>query len=191
MVTGALLAVDDMVEGIVGALTQVGVLDKTYVFYVSTLKVHKHSADRCSDLETACGHPKFGPMLWLQWSDHGYHLGSFRLAEGKMHFYEFDTRVPFLVRGPGIPGGFSLDKIVGNIDLAPTFLAIAGVNTAGLSPPMDGRSILPLVTSPPTQNDAPPQLAASAGDVEVMSFALTMLNFAFKVMNFALKMNDA
>ena len=39
---------------------------------------------------------------------------------------EFDTRVPFLVRGPGIPQGLNLDRIIGNIDLAPTFLAIAG-----------------------------------------------------------------
>lgn len=76
-------------------------------------------------------------------SDHGFHIGHMRLGFGKEHHYEFDSRVPFLVRGPGVAPGSTARWLTGNVDIAATFLELAGWRSATgakIPPQMDGRS---------------------------------------------------
>ncbi|KAK5985584.1 Arylsulfatase [Trichostrongylus colubriformis] len=75
-------------------------------------------------------------------SDHGYHLGQFGLIKGKNMPYEFDIRVPFFLRGPGVMKNFSIREPVMNVDIAPTLISIAGGNVPDH---MDGRNLLELI----------------------------------------------
>jgi arylsulfatase A-like enzyme len=75
-------------------------------------------------------------------SDNGFHFGEHRIDHGKGDAYEESIRIPLLVRGPGVPAGQALEQFALNIDLAPTFAALAG-----LEPPesADGRSLARLL----------------------------------------------
>ena len=60
-------------------------------------------------------------------SDNGYYLGEHGLGD-KRSLYEESLRIPMLVRYPRLFGqGKVVDEMVLNIDLAPTFLELAGV----------------------------------------------------------------
>ena len=54
--------------------------------------------------------------------------------------------MPFYVRGPGVPAGKSIDHLIGLVDLAPTFLGLAG---AAIPTTVDGISFLPLLSATP------------------------------------------
>ena len=74
-------------------------------------------------------------------SDNGWFLGDQGLYD-KRFMYEAGLHVPLLARGPGIKKGITPDQFVSNIDLAPTFLDLAGLPVPDF---MQGRSIAPLL----------------------------------------------
>jgi N-acetylglucosamine-6-sulfatase len=75
-------------------------------------------------------------------SDNGFIEGQHRIFNGKLVPYTASTRVPLLVRGPGFQRGARSGALVSNIDLAPTFLDLAGAKP--LVEP-DGVSLVPLL----------------------------------------------
>ncbi len=83
-------------------------------------------------------------------SDNGWHAGEHRLTTGKWTAYEEDTRVPLIVRGPGVAEGRTLPHLVLNNDLAPTFADLAGVGVPSF---VDGRSLKPLLSAEPTPEE--------------------------------------
>jgi N-acetylglucosamine-6-sulfatase len=86
-------------------------------------------------------HGALDTTFLLYTSDHGFQLGQHRLPGDKRHLYEHDVRIPFFLRGPGIPASVLVDAPVLSIDVAPTLVHLA----AGVPPPsMDGTSLLPL-----------------------------------------------
>ena len=80
-------------------------------------------------------------------SDNGYHLGNHRQVVGKISPYEEELHLRLMVRGPGVPAGVTLDNIVGNIDLAPTWAELGGAKAPDF---VDGRSLVPLLGKNPT-----------------------------------------
>ena len=71
-------------------------------------------------------------------SDNGYHMGEYRLLPGKQTAFDTDIHVPLIVSGPGVPAGRTLSDLASNIDLAPTFEALAG---ASVGSNVDGVSL--------------------------------------------------
>ena len=60
-------------------------------------------------------------------SDNGFHIGQHRLPPGKACGFDEDIRVPFYIRGPGIPKNSVEEAVTTHVDLAPTFFKIAGM----------------------------------------------------------------
>lgn len=79
-------------------------------------------------------------------SDNGYYKGEHGLGD-KRSAYEESLRIPLLLRYPKLlPKGKVVDEMVLNIDLAPTFLDLAGLPVPAQ---MQGRSWRPLLAGKP------------------------------------------
>jgi arylsulfatase A-like enzyme len=79
-------------------------------------------------------------------SDNGFFLGEHRMPAEKNWHYGASTDVPLIISGPGVAHDVEVDAPVANIDLAPTFVQMAGdIDSAGN---IDGRSLLPLLQRP-------------------------------------------
>jgi arylsulfatase A-like enzyme len=85
--------------------------------------------------------------LVVFYSDNGFLIGDHGLID-KRNAYEGSVRVPMVVAAPGLlPAGVSNDAMVRNLDLAPTFLEVAGIAAPAQ---FEGKSWLPVATGAQT-----------------------------------------
>jgi len=132
------------VSGIYGPMnsTQISWSDLLYRRRIETLQTVD---DIISDLITLLNTTQQLDNTYIFYtSDNGYHLGLFGLGLDKRLPYEQDVKLPFYVRGPGIPAGQSRSSFISNIDFAPTILDILGVP---IPDTMDGKSMAPTFTA--------------------------------------------
>jgi N-acetylglucosamine-6-sulfatase len=101
-------------------------------------------------------------------SDNGWLHGEHRIPGDKFLPYEESLRVPFIVRGPGVPAGQTIRGQVGNVDFAPTLLDAANARPGRT---VDGVSLLPAIRDPRRRPDRTLELEALAplfeGDVPI------------------------
>ena len=81
-------------------------------------------------------------------SDHGDYLGDHWLGEKDL-FHEPSVKVPLIIYDPSPKAdgtrGTICDELVESIDLAPTFLEVAGGDPAEQSHRLEGRSLMPIL----------------------------------------------
>ncbi len=88
-------------------------------------------------------------------TDHGEFLGEHQMIFKGPFGYDSLLRVPLLVRGPGIDPGTVVTDPVGTIDIAPTALRAAGVDTPDW---MEGRALF----------DGPREWVLTEDDFDIM-----------------------
>ncbi|MEU4694233.1 sulfatase [Actinoplanes sp. NPDC023714] len=75
-------------------------------------------------------------------SDNGYHMGEYTLPSGKQTAFDTDVNVPLVVAGHGVKAGQTVEAVVENTDLRPTFADLAGAPAPAEA---DGSSIRQLL----------------------------------------------
>jgi len=78
-------------------------------------------------------------------SDHGDMMGAHGLRGKGPMMYDEITRVPFIVRAPGGPAGAVCDSVVSHLDVLPTMLDLAGIDTP---PSLHGVSLADTLADP-------------------------------------------
>ncbi|MGH7474891.1 MAG: sulfatase family protein [Longimicrobiales bacterium] len=114
--------------------------DGFYRAYAETLLALDESVGRVLDYLRDTGLDRSTLVIYM--GDNGFLLGEHGLID-KRHAYEESMRVPMLAFAPGfIAPGSAPDALIRNIDIAPTLLDLAGVESGHA---LDGQSFLPVL----------------------------------------------
>ena len=115
-------------------------VDEYYRQYAETLLGVDDSVGRV--LQTLESMGRLDSTVVVYMGDNGFAFGEHGLID-KRTAYEESMRVPLLMRAPQLSRpGRTIEQVAANIDIAPTFLAAAGLEVPG---GLDGRSLLPLL----------------------------------------------
>ena len=110
-------------------------------------------ADECVGvmLDALRKSPHFDNTIVVIWGDHGWHLGE-KMRFRKATLWSESTRVPLIIRLPGMQGKQVTKRVVNLIDLYPTLNELCGLPK---KTNIDGRSFAPLFKNPDMKWDYP------------------------------------
>jgi arylsulfatase len=83
-------------------------------------------------------------------ADHGERGGAHGMRQKAGTAYKEDIRVPFLVVHPGVKGGVTTKALASSVDIAPTLLTFAGLNSGEIAsryPALRGHDLSPAIHS--------------------------------------------
>ena len=126
-------------HGVDGGIGQMAPLEDLYKAYCRSLAAIDDSVGRVRAALAQAGALENTLIVYL--GDNGYLWGEHGLID-KRAMYEPSIRVPMIAHCPALFGPSRKKEFALNIDIAPTFLELAGV----AAPKMAGRSLLPLLT---------------------------------------------
>lgn len=105
-------------------------------------------------LEELKKNPRGRETVLMLVSDHGWHLGE-KKHWCKGAIWEQTTRIPFIVRAPGVPAGSVCSQPVSLIDVYPSLVDLAGLKVPEF---LDGASIRPQLSNPKSKR--PPAISS-------------------------------
>ncbi len=121
-------------------------IDSMVQAYAETLMAVDESIGSVLDFLKANGLEENTMVVYM--GDNGFSWGEHGLID-KRHFYEESVKVPFIVYAPGIfKNGGVINRMVQNIDIAPTVLQLAGLQKPEYMP---GKSFVQLLKGDTTQ----------------------------------------
>lgn len=97
------------------------------------------------------------------WGDHGWHLGE-KLRFRKVTLWSESTRMPLMIRTPGMTGSKVCNRVVNLIDIYPTLIELCGLPERKM---LDGKSIAPLFKNPDRKWPYPSITTQSPGSFTV------------------------
>ncbi|MEM9018465.1 MAG: sulfatase-like hydrolase/transferase, partial [Verrucomicrobiota bacterium] len=143
-----LKSVDDSLGRILDTLDELDLTENTlFVFFSDNGgNTHSNGGDDPKLATIAPGHAKYDFVQdWRKWAGDEVPTNNAPLREGKGRIYEGGQRVPLMVRWPGrIAEGVTSGTVVHAIDLFPTLLAAAGLETPN-DHTVDGLSLIPVL----------------------------------------------
>ena len=130
-------------------LKENGLIDEAARAYMAACSY----ADACLGVifEALAKSPHYDNTIVMVWGDHGWHLGE-KLRYRKVTGWSESTRVPLMVRLPGMEGREDSARAVNLIDLYPTLIDLCDLPE---KPESDGRSFAPLLDDPQQPWDFP------------------------------------
>lgn len=107
--------------------------------------------------------PHYKNTIVVVWGDHGWHLGE-KLRYRKATAWSESTRMPLLVRLPGMDQRQDCDRLVNMIDFYPTLIDLCSLPE---KPVLDGRSFAPLLRRPKQKWDYPALTISGKGNASI------------------------